>query len=190
MINRAGSSSFLQINRRCKGRHTSQTKQNASHNTYKMMRLLQIVVLALAAAGTIANTPPPGCNDPACQGIKASSGYIDVSSTKHMFYWSFASVSAPTTDPLVIWFNGVSIITAITRREFASFARFACAQPYHFAALSAWFKHTTAVPNAQRTLFRRSVVSSSRSLGGPRHTACTARRNKTTTLLKKHERCW
>ncbi|KAG0258674.1 hypothetical protein DFQ27_004507 [Actinomortierella ambigua] len=34
------------------------------------------------------------------------SGYLDVSPTKHFFFWFFESRNQPKTDPLVMWLNG------------------------------------------------------------------------------------
>lgn len=34
------------------------------------------------------------------------SGYLDVSSTKHMHYWFVESSNNPSTDPVAFWTNG------------------------------------------------------------------------------------
>ncbi|CAG8807836.1 15857_t:CDS:2, partial [Racocetra persica] len=38
-----------------------------------------------------------------CDSVKQYSGYVDVSSTKHLFFWFFESRSNPDKDPLVLW---------------------------------------------------------------------------------------
>jgi Serine carboxypeptidase len=35
-------------------------------------------------------------------------GYLDVSDTKHFFYWFFESRNDPKNDPIVLWLNGGS----------------------------------------------------------------------------------
>ena len=37
---------------------------------------------------------------------KQYSGYLNASSTSHLHYWLVLSESNPSTDPLVVWFNG------------------------------------------------------------------------------------
>ncbi|KAI3394111.1 hypothetical protein diail_3235 [Diaporthe ilicicola] len=39
-------------------------------------------------------------------GVDQYSGYLDVGTDMHMWYWFFAARSAPTTAPLVLWLNG------------------------------------------------------------------------------------
>jgi carboxypeptidase C (cathepsin A) len=39
-------------------------------------------------------------------GYPVYSGYLDVSPTKSLHYVFVTSLDAPTTDPVVIWFNG------------------------------------------------------------------------------------
>lgn len=38
--------------------------------------------------------------------VKQHSGYLDISDTKHLFFWFFESRSKPKDDPLVLWLNG------------------------------------------------------------------------------------
>jgi cathepsin A (carboxypeptidase C) len=38
--------------------------------------------------------------------VKQISGYLDISETKHLFFWFFESRSSPSEDPLVLWLNG------------------------------------------------------------------------------------
>lgn len=39
-------------------------------------------------------------------GFEQFSGYLDVSATRHIFYWYMESQSDPTNDPVVLWTNG------------------------------------------------------------------------------------
>lgn len=39
-------------------------------------------------------------------GVKQYSGYLDISETKHLFFWFEESRSKPKDDPLVLWLNG------------------------------------------------------------------------------------
>ncbi|KAJ1532677.1 hypothetical protein HK096_006326 [Nowakowskiella sp. JEL0078] len=38
--------------------------------------------------------------------VKQITGYLDVDSTKHFFFWFFESRSSPESDPLILWLNG------------------------------------------------------------------------------------
>jgi cathepsin A (carboxypeptidase C) len=38
--------------------------------------------------------------------VKQYSGYLDISETKHLFFWFEESRSRPAEDPLVLWLNG------------------------------------------------------------------------------------
>ncbi|RKP22215.1 peptidase S10, serine carboxypeptidase, partial [Syncephalis pseudoplumigaleata] len=38
--------------------------------------------------------------------VRQYSGYINVRSDKHFFFWFFESRSSPDTDPLSLWLNG------------------------------------------------------------------------------------
>jgi cathepsin A (carboxypeptidase C) len=38
--------------------------------------------------------------------VKQYSGYLDISETKHLFFWFEESRSKPKDDPLVLWLNG------------------------------------------------------------------------------------
>jgi cathepsin A (carboxypeptidase C) len=38
--------------------------------------------------------------------VKQVSGFLDISETKHLFFWFFESRSKPSEDPLVLWLNG------------------------------------------------------------------------------------
>ncbi|KAK9768611.1 hypothetical protein K7432_000598 [Basidiobolus ranarum] len=38
--------------------------------------------------------------------VKQYSGYIDVTSGKHLYYWFFESRHKPSTDPVILWLNG------------------------------------------------------------------------------------
>ncbi|KAF8183774.1 serine carboxypeptidase [Mycena galopus ATCC 62051] len=38
--------------------------------------------------------------------VKQHSGYLDIASDKHLFFWFFESRNSPSTDPLVLWLNG------------------------------------------------------------------------------------
>ncbi|GHJ88906.1 hypothetical protein NliqN6_5308 [Naganishia liquefaciens] len=38
--------------------------------------------------------------------VKQVSGFLDISETKHLFFWFFESRSKPEEDPLVLWLNG------------------------------------------------------------------------------------
>ncbi|CAG8606242.1 217_t:CDS:2, partial [Dentiscutata heterogama] len=38
--------------------------------------------------------------------VQQYSGYLDVSSTKHLFFWFFESRNKPHEDPIVLWLNG------------------------------------------------------------------------------------
>lgn len=38
--------------------------------------------------------------------VKQVSGFLDISETKHLFFWFFESRSKPAEDPLVLWLNG------------------------------------------------------------------------------------
>jgi cathepsin A (carboxypeptidase C) len=38
--------------------------------------------------------------------VKQYSGYLDISETKHLFFWFEESRSKPKEDPLVLWLNG------------------------------------------------------------------------------------
>lgn len=38
--------------------------------------------------------------------VKQYSGYLDIASDKHLFFWFFESRSSPSTDPLLLWLNG------------------------------------------------------------------------------------
>jgi len=46
---------------------------------------------------------PEGLCDP---DVLQYSGYLDISTSKHLFFWFFESRTAPETDPLVLWLNG------------------------------------------------------------------------------------
>jgi cathepsin A (carboxypeptidase C) len=35
--------------------------------------------------------------------VKMISGYLDVSETKHLFFWFFESRDKPKEDPLLLW---------------------------------------------------------------------------------------
>jgi cathepsin A (carboxypeptidase C) len=42
-----------------------------------------------------------------CDGkVHQLSGYLDISETKHLFFWFEASRGKPEEDPLVLWLNG------------------------------------------------------------------------------------
>ncbi|GAA96604.1 uncharacterized protein L969DRAFT_88032 [Mixia osmundae IAM 14324] len=45
---------------------------------------------------------PTICDDT----VQQYSGYLDISDTKHLFFWFFESRSSPSTDPMVLWLNG------------------------------------------------------------------------------------
>ncbi|KAF9237071.1 peptidase S10 serine carboxypeptidase [Melanogaster broomeanus] len=38
--------------------------------------------------------------------VQQYSGYLDISDSKHLFFWFFESRSSPSEDPLVLWLNG------------------------------------------------------------------------------------
>ncbi|KAI3612923.1 carboxypeptidase c [Moniliophthora roreri] len=38
--------------------------------------------------------------------VKQYSGYLDISGTKHLFFWFFESRKSPSTAPLILWLNG------------------------------------------------------------------------------------
>lgn len=40
------------------------------------------------------------------RGVDQYSGYLDVGTDMHMWYWFFAARSQPSTAPLVLWLNG------------------------------------------------------------------------------------
>lgn len=46
---------------------------------------------------------PEGLCDPT---VRQYSGYLDISETKHLFFWFFESRDRPESDPLVLWLNG------------------------------------------------------------------------------------
>lgn len=46
------------------------------------------------------HTSSPHLCDPS---VKMISGYLDVSETKHLFFWFFESRDKPKEDPLVLW---------------------------------------------------------------------------------------
>ncbi|KAG0148516.1 hypothetical protein CROQUDRAFT_41326 [Cronartium quercuum f. sp. fusiforme G11] len=46
---------------------------------------------------------PDGLCDPS---VKQYSGYLDISESKHLFFWFFESRNSPDSDPLVLWLNG------------------------------------------------------------------------------------
>lgn len=46
------------------------------------------------------STQNPDICDPK---VKSISGYLDVSETKHLFFWFFESRDQPKEDPLVLW---------------------------------------------------------------------------------------
>ncbi|EFP76336.2 hypothetical protein PGT21_011218 [Puccinia graminis f. sp. tritici] len=46
---------------------------------------------------------PEGLCDPT---VRQYSGYLDISETKHLFFWFFESRDRPESDPVVLWLNG------------------------------------------------------------------------------------
>ncbi|KAH9821652.1 putative carboxypeptidase C [Melampsora americana] len=46
---------------------------------------------------------PQGLCDPS---VQQYSGYLDISESKHLFFWFFESRNSPESDPLVLWLNG------------------------------------------------------------------------------------
>lgn len=38
--------------------------------------------------------------------VQQYSGYLDISDTKHLFFWFFESRNDPAKDPLMVWMNG------------------------------------------------------------------------------------
>lgn len=46
---------------------------------------------------------PEGLCDPS---VRQYSGYLDITETKHLFFWFFESRHQPQSDPLVLWLNG------------------------------------------------------------------------------------
>ncbi|MBW0479329.1 hypothetical protein O181_019044 [Austropuccinia psidii MF-1] len=46
---------------------------------------------------------PQGLCDPT---VRQYSGYLDISETKHLFFWFFESRNDPQSDPVLLWLNG------------------------------------------------------------------------------------
>jgi cathepsin A (carboxypeptidase C) len=55
-------------------------------------------VTSTSNSGT--GTTMPHLCDPS---VKMISGYLDVSETKHLFFWFFESRDKPKEDPLLLW---------------------------------------------------------------------------------------
>jgi len=68
--------------------------------------MLWIALLAIAHAAVPADevTSLPGWDGPFPS--KQYSGYLNIAGGKHLHYWLVFSENNPTTDPLVMWFNG------------------------------------------------------------------------------------
>ncbi|KAI8444225.1 carboxypeptidase C [Phakopsora pachyrhizi] len=95
----AGSQSQIAFSQRPNSSPESLTISSTSVNGLNFER----VTMAELPEYAMRVRSPEGLYDP---GVKQYSGYLDISETKHLFFWFFESRNKPESDPLVLWLNG------------------------------------------------------------------------------------
>jgi len=69
-----------------------------------LVLFIQLVSLCLGGRYKDLITKLPGLKEDAP--FKSYSGYLESNGGRHLFYWFVESQNAPSTDPVVLWFNG------------------------------------------------------------------------------------
>ncbi|GMH88552.1 hypothetical protein TrVE_jg6994 [Triparma verrucosa] len=66
-----------------------------------MMKLFSVLLVALVLPSAVVGDAPDGPDF-----VYNDAGYIDVGSSKKLFFWMFESRNDPSTDPLLLWMSG------------------------------------------------------------------------------------
>jgi carboxypeptidase C (cathepsin A) len=70
---------------------------------YTIVHEVERITMAEFPEYAIRVRSPEGLCDPT---VRQYSGYLDISETKHLFFWFFESRDRPESDPVVLWLNG------------------------------------------------------------------------------------